>query len=335
LVDFIDQQKKREDAKKGAPTLYTVIDRFISDYYKKDGEIDKAKRTLQNYNAVKLHLETFSKKKNYRIDFDTITRPFFKEYTNFLRTSLKLQRNTIAKDITILKVFMNRAVSEGYTTNLDFKHREFTYKTEETDSVYLKEAEIEQLFNYDAGSNKLNNVKDLFVAGCWLGLRYSDLKNIKPFNIIEDDGEKYIKIYTQKTGEEVIIPCHPMVIEVMKKYRGNPNSLPKAISRQKFSEFIKEVCKDAELKEKGRMATQPNLELWECISSHTMRRSMASNFYLQGVSPEEIMTVTGHKTRKSFDSYIKVSKLDKAKKLNAKIKKLWQKAYSGDLKLVV
>lgn len=326
LDAFMDQHMKRDREAKDKPSLFMVIDRFVSGYYKKRGEIEKAKGTLQNYRAAKLHLEGFEKKTGYRIDFDTITRPFFKEYTKYLRNTLKLKRNTIAKSITFLKVFMGQGVSEGYTTNLEYKHHEFYYASEETDAVYLKESEIDTLFNYDAGTPASNNIKDLFVAGCWLSLRYSDLQNIKPFNIIEEGGEVFIKMKMKKTGDEVIVPCHPTVLKVMEKYKDNPNRLPKAISRQKFSEKIKDIAKDAGLTEKGRIANKPELELWECISSHTMRRSGASNYYLMGVPPEEIMMLTGHKSRKSFDSYLKVSKLDKAKKLNTKIKQLWDKA---------
>lgn len=328
LDAFVDQQRNRDKEKKAGPTLYSVIDNFVSGHYKKHGEIDKSPRTLQNYHAVKLHLQAFEKAKGYRIDFETITRDFFKEYTKYLRTILKLHRNTIAKDITFLKVFMNKAVSEGYTTNLDYKHKDFYYKEEETDAVYLRESEIEHLFEFDAGSKKLNNAKDLFVAGSWLGLRYSDLKKqLNKPDIIVEDGERYIRSKNQKTGRWVYIPLHPMVIKVMDRYKGNANSLPTAISSQKLNEYIKEVCKKAELNQKGRLETDPAKPLYDCVSSHTMRRSMASNFYLLGIAPEDLMPITGHTTRKSFDKYIKVSRLDKAKKLNTKIKELWHKAH--------
>jgi integrase len=338
LDNFIDQQINRERIDKSKPTLFNLIDQFIAGEIKKKGGREKSSRTLQNYNAVKLHLQEFEKKKRYRIDFDSINLEFFNAYTTFLRKEfvqitrgkdpkkiVGLAHNTIAKDITFLKVFMNKGISLGYTTNLAFKHEDFSYSEEPTDAIYLKESEIEHLFKFDTGNDKLNGVKDMFVAGCWLGLRYSDLKNIRPLNIIEDEGERFIKIQTQKTGADVVIPCHPMVLKVMSRYNNNPTQLPKAISGQKFNEYIKEVCQKAELNEKGRLTTDPGKALCECVSSHTMRRSMASNFYLMGVAPEDLMPITGHTTRKSFDKYIKVSKLDKAKKLNTRIKQLWEK----------
>ena len=75
-----------------------------------------------------------------------------------------------------------------------------------------------------------------------------------------------------------------MVTKVMERYKANPNKLPKAISAQKFNDYIKQVFKKAGLDEKGRLETDPAKPLYECVGSHTMRRSLASNFYLMEVN---------------------------------------------------
>ena len=125
-------------------------------------------------------------------------------------------------------------------------------------------------------------MRDLFVFGAWVGLRFSDFSNIKPENIVKSDDDYYIKIITQKTKELVIIPCNPVVLEIFEKYKNNSNKLPKAISNQKFNDYIKEVCELAELTEKGRLSSRPKERLCDLISSHTARRSFATNYYLQG-----------------------------------------------------
>ena len=125
-----------------------------------------------------------------------------------------------------------------------------------------------------------------------------------------------------------------MVTKVMERYKANRNKLPKAISAQKFNDYIKQVFKKAGLDEKGRLETDPAKPLYECVGSHTMRRSLASNFYLMGVPPDNLMPITGHTTQKSFNSYIKVNKLDKAKKLNTTIKKLWDRSHAGIMNAV-
>jgi integrase len=336
LDDFIDQNKNEDRKKAGNPTLYNLIDRFISGEIKKKGNVEKSTNTLDNYAATKKHLQAFEKEYGYKIDFDTITLDFFYTYTNFLKKGypdinrkgekirVKLSTNTIAKDIVFLKVFMNKAVKLGYTSNIEFKNDEFFVKEQDTDAVYLKENEIEHLFRFTAKNRKLEDVKDKFVFGSLSGLRYSDYNNVGEEHIIEEAGEPFIKIKTQKTGEIVFIPCHPIVLEIFEKYKDNPSRLPKRISNQKFNEYIKLVCQDAGLTETGRLSTGPSKPLYECITSHTARRSFCTNLYLQGFPVIEIMKISGHTTERSFMKYIKVSKLDTAKRLSTHMKKMWE-----------
>lgn len=237
---------------------------------------------------------------------------------------LGLAPNTIAKDISIIKVFMGEAVDLRYTTNNEFRHKKFSYSEVDTDAVYISEKELDKLYRFDfTGNKKLENVKNLFVFGAWVGLRFSDFSNIKPENIVQIDSEYFIKMITQKTKELVIIPCSPVVLDIFKKYEHNRNRLPHAISNQKFNDYIKEVCRIAEFTEKGRLADDTNLELWQCISSHTARRSFATNYYLQGFPVIDLMKITGHKTEKAFMKYIRVTKLDAAKRLSTHMKKMW------------
>ena len=331
--------KNHQDLPKGKNGLYTLIEKF------KNGEIkirsgkntgrDKGKSCLNNYNTTYKHLTDFEKAEGYKVDFDSITLDFFYKYVNYLSKKKKLAHNTIAKDISTLKVFLNEAVEQGLTDNLQFKKKGFSYSEEETDHVYLTEKELTDLYNFDLSKHKkLEQVRDLFIFGAWVGLRYSDFSNIKPENIVKIDGDYFIKTITQKTKEQVIIPCNPVVLELFNKYKTNANKLPKKLSLQKFNEYIKDACKMAGMAannpveamiEKGRLSTNPNAELWECVSSHTCRRSMATNYYLQGFPTIDLMKITAHKTERSFLKYIRVTKLDTAKRLAAHIKANWSR----------
>lgn len=304
-------------------TLFKLINRFVAGEIKFRGR-DKTKGSLNNYNSVLKHLVEFQKKKGYKVDFETITLDFFYQYVTFLKNTVKLSQNTIAKDITLLKVFMSEAIDLGYTNNLQFKHKKFTVSTVDTDAVYLTETEILALYRFDLSETpKLERVRDLFVFGCFTGLRFSDYSNIRPENVVEIEGDLFIKLVTQKTQDLVIIPCTPVILELFKKYEGNYNKLPRTISGQKFNDYIRDACKAAGMAETGRLSTGPGLQLWQCISSHTARRSFATNLYLQGFPTIDLMKITGHKTEKAFLKYIRVTKLDTAKRLNEHNKRRW------------
>ena len=54
---------------------------------------------------------------------------------------------------------------------------------------------------------------------------------------------------------------------------------------------------------------------WEVVSSHTARRTFATNLYKSGFPSISIMQITGHKTEAAFLKYIKVNKHEHAKLL--------------------
>jgi integrase len=280
---------------------------------------------LDNYSAVTKHLKAYQIFSKLRVDFDTIDLDFFYSYVNYLKHKQKLAVNTIAKDISIIKVFMGEAVDLEYTDNMKFRHKKFAFNEEETDSVYLTEQELAKLYALKITNQKLEEVRDLFIFGSWVGLRFSDFSNIKTENIIQIDDDYFIKMITQKTKELVIIPCNPVVMEIFEKYADRPNKLPKTISNQKFNDYIKDVCKLAEFNEKGRVSSRPKEMLADLVSSHTARRSFATNYYLQGFPNIDLMKITGHKTERSFLKYIRVSKLDTAKRLSEHIKANWSR----------
>ena len=318
LQNFIRQNNETEKK----PGLYELIDRFISNEIKHKGR-NKADNTIDKYKTVKSHLQEFETKTRYKIDFDTITLDFFYKYLTFLQGK-KLATNTIAKDVQVIKAFMNEAIDQSLTTNLQHKNKKFTASWEEIDAVYLSEQEILKLYEFDLSNNKrLEGVRDLFVFGCCVGLRYGDYSDIRPENIIKEGKDHYIKMNTQKTGGLVIIPCSPLVMQIFKKYEHNPNKLPESKENQPFNRDIKEASKLAGMTEKGRLIDKPGMELWECISSHTARRSFATNLYLEGYPTIEIMKITEHKTEKAFMKYIRVSKLDAAKRLSKHMQMRW------------
>ncbi len=323
LVAFVNQNDNQD--KKNKITFFGLIERFAKNEIKHKG-MDKSVNTIKSYVTTQAHLKDFAKKESEYsrgLDFEDINLDFYYKYVSFLK-SKNLGQNTISKNIQIIKVFMSEAVDLGYTENMKFKHKKFAVSRVDTDAVYLTDDELTTLYKHDFSKDKkLEAVRDLFIFGCFVGLRFSDYSTIKPENIVTIEGDCFIKQITQKTGELVIIPCNPVVMEIFEKYKNNPNRLPRAISNQKFNEYIKDACKEAGLKEIGRLATAPKLELWETISSHTARRSFATNLYLDGFPTIDIMKVTGHRTEKAFMKYIRVSKLDTAMRMSKHIKNNW------------
>lgn len=59
---------------------------------------------------------------------------------------------------------------------------------------------------------------------------------------------------------------------------------------------------------------------YELVTSHTARRSKATNMYLEGkLDTYSMMSITGHEKREVFEEYIKVQKLERAKMIAKKL----------------
>lgn len=311
ILEFFEQAKSKQVKE----TLYDLIGRFIANEFTLKGR-GKSDATIKTYRTALKHLKEFEKASRYKIDFDSINLNFYHKYTTYLKVTGK-SINTVGKQIQLIKAFMNMAVDLKLTDNTEFKRPTFAVPREDTDAIYLSESEILRLYTFDFSHNKrLEQVRDLFVFGCYVGLRYSDISNVRPENIITSNEKTEIVIKSQKTNELVIIPCHAIVKHIFAKYNAVSNScLPPIISNQKFNNYIKEAAKEAGFIETGRLTTNLTLPLYACISSHTCRRSFATNYYGK-VPTRTLMYVTGHRSEKSFLKYIKTSKQESAQILS-------------------
>lgn len=281
-----------------------------------------APSTIKCYVTMKNLLLGFEEHTGKKIQFESIDFEFYTDFTEYLQNKKLLKKNTISKHIRTLKTIMREALDSDLHTNIKFSSRRFSAPNELTTAMYLNESELNELFALDLSITPgLERVRDLFLIGCYTGLRFSDLKHVTKKNIIPDHenlNDFYLQIKQTKTKGIVMIPLHEMVVTILEKYN---YELPKPISIQKSNSHLKEVCKKLpSLKKKesieytkgGKQVTE-NVEKYKLISSHTARRSFATNSYLKGHKTGDIMAVTGHKTESSFNRYIRVTPMEKAR----------------------
>lgn len=222
----------------------TTLIKFIEDYIKECEQL-KSKSTVKAYKTSLRHLKGFAQANNKSLDFDSITLEFYNQFTGYLTHKCNLSLNTIGKHIKILKIFLNEATDRGINLNLTFKKRKFKASKEESENIYLTVEELKKMESIDfSASPRLEKVRDLFLVGCYTGLRFSDFTQIKPENI--DYSKSILLIRTQKTGQRVSIPLHPTVKLILKKYN---NELPKAYVNQLMNRYLKEVASISGLKQ--------------------------------------------------------------------------------------
>lgn len=294
-------------------SLFEFIESYIT-----ESKANKKEGTIKVYNTSFMYLKKYASTLNHSLNFDSITLEFYNKYLNYLTHEHNLSANTIGKHIKTLKSFLNEATERGYNNNLEFKKKKFKTLREESDSIYLSISELKRIEALDlSASPRLEKVKDLFLIGCYTGLRFSDFTQIKPENVINE--KSMLQIRTQKTGERVSIPLHKTVKAILNKYN---HKLPKAYTNQVMNSYIKEVASLANLKEmvettitKGGRVEKNVFPKYKLVSTHTARRSFATNLYLADIPSISIMKITGHKTERSFLQYIRITQEENADKL--------------------
>src|ERR1019366_6327808 len=127
---------------------------------------------------------------------------------NYLTNRPTLSSNTIGDHIKRIKTVLNEATEKGINKNLAFRSRYFAKPSEAAESIYLTETEIVELEELDLTRDpKLERVRDLFLIGCYTGLRYSDCSILEPEHIKGG----FIEISQIKTGGKIVIPIHDKV----------------------------------------------------------------------------------------------------------------------------
>jgi integrase len=335
LKELIDLRLKDISTKKDKHTLVSYFKKFVEDSEKGIRVNVKSKKpvtkgTVRNYKVTQKILNSFIADNRKKVDFNNIDLDFYADFTIYLQKEKKQSINSIGKHIKIIKTIMNEATDEGLTTNTAYKSKRFVSVEEKVDNIYLTEGELIKIANIDLSEEpKLERVRDLFLVGCYTGLRFSDFSVLRPDQI--KDG--FIETTQIKTGEAVVIPIHDKVQQILDKYEG---VLPPAISNQKTNDYLKDIAKKLpELKDvtapisytKGGLKMTQNIPKWKLVSSHTARRSFATNEFKAGTPTITIMAITGHKTERAFLKYIKVTP-----KEHAQILKLaWQERRNAKL----
>lgn len=311
LVDILRPKPETEKEQEQEQEPMTFL-KSIAEYKTTCSRSPKTKVSYQSTINTLKDYNDYQGAKNHKkeLSFEDINLDFYESFMNYLVMVKKFAKNTIGKDIKNIKVFMNYANDKGYTANQWHKHRKFKKIEETAETIYLNDKELESIYNKDLKDNpKLDRIRDLFIIGCYTGLRFSDLSQITPANFT-NNGTR-LRVKTIKTGEIVVIPLHWTIKEILQKY---DNSLPRAISNQKFNEYLKVLGENADIKEnvtitktKGGLSFEKQFKKHDLITVHTARRSFATNMYLAGVPSISIMKITGHTTEKAFLKYIKIS----------------------------
>ena len=322
----IETEKKEEEEARKTPTQFfeEFIERWSHSPNSRTGIVPKPE-TIWNYQNTLRRYKDFISDKELKDSFAIFNENFQALFDDYLMNEQELAMNTIVGSHCQLKTMLRSAHEKGLLKDASFLH--WTSKTISFSHVYLTDKELNDLYNLRltkqlrkenkiGKDSHIEESKDLFIVSARTGLRFSDLCHIDTATWNMEEGKETLTILVQKTIQHLTIPLHQQVIAIYQKYNGN---LPLPVDKSKYNAHICLCAKLAGITEtkehfeweKGRpvIKTSPKYEL---ISSHTGRRSFATNLYLQCKSAHYVMNLTGHTTEENFKRYICVDQKEMA-----------------------
>lgn len=247
----------------------------------------------------------------------------FAEYQQYLSKVAKNNKN--GRQLTVryvndviknLHTVLKYAIADGLLDRTQWANTTYELtknKTSTDNEIYLRDDEIMMLYNYQCESKTDELAKDIFLLECLTGQRISDVKELD--DGIDENG--VITLIQKKTNKKVRF-C--LVFEMankilIDKYKRNIPSLSNTVINKR----IKEIAKAAGIEGQETISihyignakpTVIHKERWECITTHTGRRTFTSLLFLRNWNIDRICKYTGHNDIRSVERYNKLTDVD-------------------------
>lgn len=268
-------------------------------------------KTIKNIEMILGNLEEYFDSIGGQITMDDIDFEFTENYRLWLMGK-GLAKNTISHYVSKFRFWIRRFHKYGM---MKYSGAGIRTPQELTTAIINTIDELKYLYNLDLPPGK-RKVIDIYICQCFLGLRISDLfsflKKIEESTKIID-GKTFFEIKTKKTGTVVVIPASKVVLEIIEKYNYDFGN---GFSDWYYNKTLKDIVSKSEIErtiffhrtEGGERVARAVL-FSSLMSSHTARRTFASNAYLMGIDPLDVMKITGHKSYNSFFNYLRCENL--------------------------
>ncbi len=277
-------------------SLLELFRRHNDDFSKLIG-VSKSKSTLEKYQRCYHRLEDFMKSK-YRISdiaIKEIKHEFITDFETFLRANSKCNENTTAKFMQTFRRIILIAKNNGWIFVDPFAN--YKIRLKRVDRGYLTDQEIQRILNKEFSTSRLEQVRDLFIFSCFIGLSYIDVKQLRSKDIcLSFDNKPWIMTKRQKTDTPVNVPLLKIPLSILKKYEGSlPNDLLlPVLSNQKMNAYLKEIA--------DLCGIDKNLTF------HMARHTFATTTTLsKGIPIETVSKMLGHTNISTTQIYARIT----------------------------
>lgn len=252
---------------------------------------------------------------------------FYQRFTNFLYKDRGHFDNYVGQTIKIVRTFFNYLNKDLMMGIGDF-HKLFFVRKEDLSVLTLMPEELNFLI-YDSNFHdhlpvKLKSTKKIFVFGCTVALRFSDLMALRKSNLRKVNERWYLVVQSKKTSTETLIRLPDYAITILKSFKRRDNKLLPPYSLSTLNDHIKLICERAGFTQpvnkvrsvRGKPIQLKNIKMkadiqfrfCDLASSHTMRRTAITTMLCLGVPELVVRKISGHSPMsKEFFRYISLA----------------------------
>lgn len=227
---------------------------------------------------------------------------FVKDFFLFLQTygrkNKTIKASTAKEYANIFSNMLNEAVRAGIMDKNPFSMLSPAdkIKVKREELKYLSKEEVLKLM---ATPCRHEQVKQAFLFACFIGLRLSDVMQLK-WQDVQTDGDQYkIVKRQQKTGEIVYLPLPVKAVEYMPV--GNDANIFSLPSRTTIGKTLKEWARMAGIKD---------------ITFHTSRHTFATMLLSEDVNLAVVSKMLGHAEIRTTQIYAEIMDKKKAEAAN-------------------
>lgn len=204
-------------------TLITVF----KDHNKKVAALvgnEYAAGTLTRYETSLRHTQNFMAWKYQVSDIDVkaVDHDFISNYEFYLRSEKKCANNSAVKYIKNFKKIVRICLASGWLEKDPFVN--YKAKVKPVDRIFLNAEQIRQITEKTFDTDRLNQVRDIFLFCCYTGLAYADVQKLKLSEIVKGaDGEMYQKTWRPQGGRTNARTCRRQPEGPNQLHQAQPN----------------------------------------------------------------------------------------------------------------
>lgn len=274
-------------------------------------QVSYSAATIRIYKSAITLFKEFELLLQSRIRIHEMSGKILQAFQRFL-SSKGLSMNSIGQYVSKIKALGNFLFAE----DIALKPIKHSVKSEKQPQIYLSHDELKQITNCETLTDGERKAADIFLIQCFTSLRHSTLTKFlkNPFAYVkEHEGNSYIDIIADKTGEQCVIPLSKVVAELVTKYNG----FIEVPSEVYMNSVLKTICRKAGIDNpvpvritKGGQMTETLVPKFQKVATNTSRRTFITIIRKYIKDDEAVTKMTGHTSTRQMLDYSMSTKVD-------------------------